>query len=65
VVRALRITGVVAPTLIVINHASCALAGTFGLKCTLQSILTTVVPYVVSSYSSASAKLVQERRDRT
>jgi hypothetical protein len=57
VLRALRVTGVIAPTLIAINHATCVVDGTFSVRCLLQSILTTLVPYCVSSYSSARASL--------
>jgi hypothetical protein len=59
--RAARVTAIVAPTLIVINHAACVWAHQFGLRCTLQCILTTVVPYAVSTYSSASAALAARR----
>jgi hypothetical protein len=60
VTRALKVTGVVAPALIAINHGSCALRGTLDWGCAAESILTTLVPYLVSSYSSASASLASE-----
>lgn len=62
--RALRVTAVVAPVLVGMNHATCVLDGTVGARCALHAALTALVPFLVSTYTSARAALEDERARR-
>lgn len=57
VVRALRLTAVVAPVLILLNHGACLLEGSFGLLCAGQAAATTVVPFLVAVTAGSAAGL--------
>ena len=55
VVRALIMSAIVGIVLVTINHGDCICAGKFGMKCWIQSGLTFLVPYTVSTISSVLA----------
>lgn len=55
VYRALLMAAIVGTILVVINHGMCLYTGNFGLICMLQTGLTFMVPYVVSTVSSVLA----------
>lgn len=63
--RAIKVALVVGPVLTVINQYDLLLAGDFSAKLVFKILLTFVVPYSVSSYSSAKAYLEEERRRAT
>jgi len=52
---------VVGSLLILINHGACILNDDFTLECFLQSILSTVVPYIVVTISSVQTTLSNEK----
>jgi hypothetical protein len=54
-VRALKVAIIVAPILIIINHHDSILAHKFTRLLFLKTLLTFLVPYSVSAYSSARA----------
>jgi hypothetical protein len=58
--RAVRVAVVVAPVLIAINHADAILRGDLTIRLALKMLLTFLVPYAVSSYSSAKALIQSE-----
>ncbi len=58
--RALRVAGVVGPILISINHGTAILRGDVTIQRVLQMLLTVIVPYAVSTYSSVGA--IHERQ---
>ncbi|MGH7859250.1 MAG: nitrate/nitrite transporter NrtS [Candidatus Binatia bacterium] len=60
--RALGVASIVAPVLVAINHAEAIAALDFTPRLLLKIGLTFLVPYAVSSYSSARA-LMQAERD--
>ena len=47
--------------LILINHGACVLNEVFTLECFLQSILSTVAPYIVVTISSVRATISNEK----
>lgn len=55
VLRSLLIAVVVGSILCGINHGPCMFGGKFSKGCLFQSLLTAVVPYVVSVVSSVQA----------
>lgn len=60
--RAIGYTIVVGTVLNVINHAGCCLqSGACGFECTVQMVLTALVPFVVSTLSSTQAIMASER----
>lgn len=59
--RALGVAMIVAPVLVVINHAEALASLTFTPRLLVKTGLTFLVPYAVSSYSSARA-LMQSTR---
>ena len=59
--RAVKVACVVGPVLTLINQYDSFLAGDFTPKLFFKSFLTFLVPYSVSSYSSAKSYLEQER----
>lgn len=62
-VRALKVAIVVAPILIIINHHDTIIAHKFTTLLFLKALLTFLVPYSVSAYSSAQAYSEKERRE--
>ncbi len=61
--RALKVAAVITPILTVVNHSHEILALDLGAGFWLQVVLTFLVPYAVSTYSSAMA-LVAHARER-
>lgn len=59
--RALRVATVVAPVLLLINHAESVLAEPTSMQTLRKLALNFVVPYIVSTWSSALAALAAER----
>ena len=59
--RALVISAIVGTILVAINHGNCIVMGHFGFTCAVQSGLTFLVPYCVSTVSSVLAYLEQYR----
>jgi hypothetical protein len=53
--RALILAVIVGSLLIGINHGSCLVSGHFSSSCLVQSALTFLVPYFVSTVSSVLA----------
>lgn len=60
VTRALKVAAVVAPTLTVINHYDVLLNLDFSPRLGAKMLLTFLVPYSVSSFSSARAYMDSE-----
>jgi len=54
-IRAFRVAIIVAPILIIINHHDTILAHKFTTLLFFKALLTFLVPYCVSAYSSARA----------
>ena len=63
VFRALKVAAVITPILTVINHFREIAALELGLWFWLQVAMTFVVPYGVSTYSSAMAASEEHRRN--
>ena len=59
--RALIMAAVVGMILVAINHGMCLFKGHFNSVCLLQSALTFLVPYMVSTVSSVLAMSEFER----
>jgi len=55
---------VVGSMLILINHGACFLDETFSSICFLQSLLSTVVPYIVVTISSVQTTISNEKIHR-
>ena len=55
VLRSLLIAAIVGSVLCAINHGACVVSGKFNKACLFQSLLTAVVPYIVSVVSSVYA----------
>ncbi len=64
VLRAIKVALVVGPVLIIINHHDAFLGLEFTQHLYIKIILTFLVPYCVSAYSSAQAYSADERRKR-
>ena len=62
--RALRVAGVVGTILIVINHGAALIAGDVTVHRLAQIVLTLLVPYCVSTYSSVGATLAIRAQGR-
>ena len=60
-VRALKVALVVAPILIIINHHDEITGYKFTSNLIVKSLLTFLVPYCVSAYSSAQAYIEKEK----
>ncbi len=60
VTRALKVASVVGPTLTVINHYDVLLSLDFSPRLLTKILLTFLVPYSVSSFSSARAYMDSE-----
>ena len=58
--RAVRVALVVAPILILINHHDAILSRNFTGHFYIKCLLTFLVPYCVSAYSSARAYMAKE-----
>ena len=63
--RALRYAVVVGTLLIAINHGNAILRGDITATRLLQMLLTTLVPYAVSTLSSVEALLERDGRPRS
>jgi hypothetical protein len=61
VVRAVKVAGIVGPILTIINQHDVLLSGNFSLHLFLKILLTFLVPYSVSSFSSARAYMDKEK----
>ncbi len=61
VMRALRVAMVVAPVLLLVNHAESVVTEPTSLQTLRKLALNFVVPYVVSTWSSALAALAADR----
>ena len=55
VMRATFMAAIVGTVLVLINHGMCIYSGHFGFMCFCQTVLTFMVPYVVSTVSSVLA----------
>ena len=55
VIRAVVMAMIVGSVLIAINHGACIMSGTFCRACAIQSGLTMLVPYCVSTVSCVLA----------
>lgn len=62
--RALTVAGIVGPILTVINQYDVLWRLEFSLRFWMKVVLTFLVPYCVSSFSSARAYMEQEARQR-
>ena len=62
--RALKVAGVVGPILTFINQYDVLLRLEFSYRFWMKVLLTFLVPYCVSSFSSAQAYMEQETRER-
>ncbi len=60
VLRAVKVACVVGPTLTMINQYDLLLRGEFSLRLFLKILLTFMVPYSVSSFSSARAHMERD-----
>jgi hypothetical protein len=60
VARALKVAGIVGPILTVINQYDVLLSGNFSFHLFAKILLTFLVPYSVSSFSSARAYMDSE-----
>jgi hypothetical protein len=63
VVRALKVAGVVGPILTVINQHDVLLRQEFSPRLFMKIFLTFLVPYTVSSFSSARAYMDSESQE--
>ena len=63
--RALAVAVVVGTVLVAINHGDAIARREVSLGRALRIMLTVLVPYCVSTYSSVGAMLEQRRRGRT
>lgn len=61
--RALTVAGIVGPILTVINQYDVLLRLEFSLRFWMKVLLTFLVPYCVSSFSSARAYMEQDARE--
>ena len=60
VIRACKVAAIVGPILTVINQYDVLLHGNFSLHLFMKILLTFIVPYSVSSFSSARAYMDRE-----
>lgn len=60
--RSLIIAAVVGVILVAINHGSCIVAGEFCSRCAVQSGLTLLVPYCVSTVSCVLTCAAHEKK---
>ncbi len=64
VVRAVKMAAIVGPILTVINQGDVLLSGQYSPRVFLKIILTFLVPYSVSSFSSALTYMEREQQER-
>ncbi len=64
VVRAAKMAAIVGPILTVINQGDVLLSGQYSPRVFLKILLTFLVPYLVSSCSSALAAIEHEQQER-
>jgi hypothetical protein len=64
VVRAVKVAAIVGPILTVINQGDVLLSGEYSPRVFLKIILTFLVPYGVSSFSSALTYIEREQQER-
>ena len=64
VLRGLKFAVVVGAILIAINHGDAILAGTVDRTRLVRMMLTMLVPYLVSTFSTCGARLEMERHVR-
>jgi hypothetical protein len=64
VVRAVKMAAIVGPLLTVINQGDVLLSGQYSPRVFLKIILTFLVPYSVSSFSSALTYIEREQQER-
>jgi hypothetical protein len=62
VLRAVKVAAVVGPILTIINQYDMLLSGNWSAKLVCKILLTFLVPYSVSSFSSARAYMEAEAR---
>lgn len=62
VVRAVKVACVVTPVLTLLNHSREIAAAQLGAAFWLQVVLTFLVPYCVSMYSSAMSAIAEHRQ---
>ena len=62
VIRALKVACLITPILTLFNHYDKMMMGDIAARFWFQVALTFVVPYCVSTYSSAMAGLEEQRR---
>lgn len=60
VVRAVKVAAIVGPILTIINQYDVLLSGNYSLPVLQKIVLTFLVPYCVSSFSSASTEIARE-----
>jgi hypothetical protein len=60
VLRAVKVAAIVGPILTLINQYDVLLNGDFSLRVVSKIVLTFLVPYCVSSFSSARAEIERE-----
>ena len=64
VIRAVKVAAVVGPILTVINQGDVLLSGQYSPRVFFKILLTFLVPYIVSSFSSAWADSEREQQER-
>jgi hypothetical protein len=62
VMRAIKVAVIVGPILTVINQGDVLLSGQYSPRVFLKILLTFLVPYSVSSFSSARAYMEKEQQ---
>lgn len=60
VLRAVKVAGIVGPILTIINQYDVLLSGNYSPRVMGKILLTFLVPYCVSSFSSARAEIERE-----
>lgn len=65
VLRAVKVAAVVGPILTVINQGDVLLSGQYSPRVFLKILLTFLVPYLVSSFSSALTHIEHEQQERS
>lgn len=64
VIRAVKMAAIVGPILTVINQGDVLLSGQYSPRVFLKIILTFLVPYGVSSFSSALTYIEREQQEQ-
>ena len=64
VIRAVKVAAVVGPILTVINQGDVLLSGQYSPRVFFKILLTFLVPYIVSSFSSALTYIEHEQQER-